>query len=386
MSEFDLVVPRYGADSLMDVLPSALSVLGVPGQEDVLGLGLDGVRRIAVLLVDGLGWHQIPTAAPFAPTLADLAARSPRMITTGFPSTTPTSLVSFGTGTNPGTHGVLGFRVAIPGTDSVLTHTHWRSDPDPAVWQPVPTLFERARAAGLAVSVANRPEFAHSGLTMAANRGAEYRSAEDVDDLADAVLAGLGPAGAPPALSYGYFPDLDRYGHVFGVDSEQWRAAARAVDRLLDRVLGRLPGDAALLVTADHGQLDVPPGDRFDYDADARLRAGVRVVAGEPRVRYLHTLPGATQDVLDTWTEILGDAAWVARREEVVAQGWFGPVPERNLERIGDVVAVCHGTHAVIAPTSEHAIKAMLVAYHGSYSAVEMEIPLLVGRSVVPTG
>ncbi|GIF68091.1 alkaline phosphatase family protein [Asanoa ishikariensis] len=380
MSEFDQVVPRYGADSLMDVLPSALAHLGVPGVSDILGLELAGVRRIAVLLVDGLGWHQIPTAAPFAPTLADLAARAPRMITTGFPSTTPTSLVSLGTGVSPGTHGVLGFRVAIPGTDTVLTHTHWRSDPDPADWQPVPTLFERAEATGLAVSVANRPEFAHSGLTVAANRGAAYRSASDVDELAEAMLKGLGDAGSPPALSYGYYPDLDRYGHVFGVDSEPWREAAAQVDRLLDRVLHGLPTDAALLVTADHGQLDVPAHHRFDFDADPRLQAGVRVVAGEPRVRYLHTLPGATDDVLATWTEVLGDAAWVARREDVIAQGWFGPVPDRNVERIGDVVAICHGTHAVVAPHSEHAIKAMLIAYHGAYSAVEMEIPLLVAR------
>ncbi|GAA1855693.1 alkaline phosphatase family protein [Asanoa iriomotensis] len=381
MSEFDQVVPRYGADSLMDVLPSALAQLGVPGCTDILGLELDGVHRIAVLLIDGLGWHQIPTAAPFAPTLTDLAARAPRMITTGFPSTTPTSLVSLGTGASPGTHGVLGFRVAIPGTDTVLTHTHWRADPDPAVWQPVPTLFEKAAAAGLSVSVANRPEFTHSGLTLAANRGAAYRPATDVDELAAQVVAGLGHAGDPPALSYGYFPDLDRYGHVFGVDSEPWRTAAAEVDRLLDRVLDGLPADAALLVTADHGQLDVPPDHRFDFDADPRLNAGVRVVAGEPRVRYLHTLPGATDDVLATWTEILGDAAWVAHRDEVIAQGWFGPVPDRNLARIGDVVAICHGTHAVVAPESEHAIKSMLIAYHGSYSAVEMEIPLLVSRA-----
>ena len=380
MSEFDQVVPRYGADSLMDVLPSALARLGVPGFRDILGLELDGVRRIAVLLIDGLGWHQIPTAAPFAPTLADLAARAPRMITTGFPSTTPTSLVSLGTGVSPGTHGVLGFRVAIPGTDTVLTHTHWRADPDPATWQPVPTLFERAAAAGLTVGVANRPEFTHSGLTQAANRGAAYHPASDVDELAAAVLAGLGPAGGPPALSYGYYPDLDRYGHVFGVDSDPWREAAAAVDRLLDQVLHGLPPDAALLVTADHGQLDVPPHHRFDFDADPRLQAGVRVVAGEPRVRYLHTLPGATEDVLAAWTEILGDAAWVAHREDVIAQGWFGPVPDRNIERIGEVVAICHGTHAVVAPTSEHAIKAMLIAYHGAYSAVEMEIPLLIAR------
>jgi type I phosphodiesterase/nucleotide pyrophosphatase len=381
----DQVRPRYGSGSLADLLPSALAALGVAGCADTLGLAadLDGVRRIAVLLVDGLGWHNVPTARPYAPTLADLAGRpQTRRLTAGFPSTTPSSLVSLGTGVAPGEHGVLGFRVNLPGTDRVLTHTHWRADPDPLVWQPVPTLFERARAAGVAVSAAGRPEFAGSGLTVAANRGASYLPASDVDELADAVLGALTKADAP-VLSYGYFPDLDRNGHVFGVDSAPWRASAADVDRLLARLLDGLPADAALLVTADHGQLDVPAEHRLDFDADPRLRTGVRVVAGEPRVRYLHTEPGAAADVLATWAQVLGPDAWVATREEVVASGWFGPVPPRNLGRIGDVVAICHATNAVVAPYSENAIKAMLVAYHGSYTAVEMEIPLLVARGAV---
>jgi hypothetical protein len=376
MTDLDQVRPRYGTGSLADLMPSVLAVLGVPGQTDVLGLRqeFDGVRRIAVVLVDGLGWHNIPAAAPFAPTLADLASNGARQLTAGFPSTTPTSLVSLGTGATPGTHGVLGFRVNVPGTDRVLTHTHWRDEPDPREWQPVPTLFEAARAAGLSVSVSGRPEFAHSGLTVAANRGGEYRPAADVDELAAQVIRGLADA---PALSYGYFPDLDRNGHIFGVDSPQWRAAARDVDRMLALLVDGLPADAALFVTADHGQLNVPAAHRFDFDADPRLQAGVRVVAGEPRVRYLHTLPGATDDVAAAWTEVLGEAAWVVTRAEAISAGWFGPVPERHLERVGDVVAICHDDYAVVAPHSENAIKAMLLAYHGSYTAVEMEIPLL---------
>lgn len=378
MTDLDQVRPRYGTSSLADLMPSVLALLGVPGQPDVLGLhqSHDGVRRVAVVLVDGLGWHNIPAAAPFAPTLADLAANGARRLTAGFPSTTPTSLVSLGTGATPGTHGVLGFRVNIPGTDRVLTHTHWRDEPDPREWQPVPTLFEAAKAAGLAVSVSGRPEFAHSGLTQAANRGGDYRPAQDVDDLAAQILHGL-DQGQGRALSYGYFPDLDRNGHIFGVDSPQWRASARDVDRLLSLLTDGLPADAALFVTADHGQLNVPAARRFDFDADPRLSAGVRVVAGEPRVRYLHTLPGATEDVAAAWTDVLGEAAWVATRAEAISAGWFGPVPERHLQRVGDVVAICHEDYAVVAPHSENAIKAMLLAYHGSYTAVEMEIPLL---------
>ncbi|MGH3731197.1 MAG: alkaline phosphatase family protein, partial [Micromonosporaceae bacterium] len=93
------VTPRYGVASLADVLPSALATLGVPGATDPLGLvaELDGVRRIALLLVDGLGQHLIPLADTVAPTLTDLATGrigTARELTAGFPSTTPTSLVS----------------------------------------------------------------------------------------------------------------------------------------------------------------------------------------------------------------------------------------------------------------------------------------------------
>ncbi|TDC71425.1 alkaline phosphatase family protein [Micromonospora sp. KC606] len=376
-----VVPPRYGGDSLADVVPSALAVLGVPGSVDLLGLAprLAGVRRIAVLLVDGLGWYQIPTAAPYAPILAGLAATAGRPLTAGFPSTTPTSLVSLGAGVAPGAHGVLGFTVRVPGTDRVLNHIEWADDPEPLRWQPVRTQWERARAAGVAVTVVSRPEFAGSGLTLAANRGGDYRGAAGADALATAMLAALA-AGPGPTLVSGYHPDLDRHGHLSGVDSVPWRVAAAEVDGLLARLVDGLPADAALLVTADHGQLDVPAAHRVDLDTDPQLREGVRVVAGEPRVRYLHVAPGAVSDVVAAWSAVLGPAARVQTREEAVAAGRFGPVPPEHLGRVGDVVVTCTGTYAVLASRSEPPAVSRLVAYHGADTAAEMTIPLLVVR------
>ena len=193
------------------------------------------------------------------------------------------------------------------------------------------------------------------------------------------MLAALA-AGPGPTLVSGYHPDLDRHGHLTGVDSAPWRIAAAEVDRLLARLVDGLPRDAALLVTADHGQLDVPAGDRFDLDTDPRLRAGLEVVAGEPRVRYLHVTPGALDDVVAAWSTVLGAAARVRTRDEVVAAGWFGPVAEEHLSRIGDVVVICNATYAVTASRSEPPMASRLVAYHGADTAAEMTIPLLVVR------
>jgi hypothetical protein len=227
------------------------------------------------------------------------------------------------------------------------------------------------------VSVSSRAEYAGSGLTTAAYRGARYRPAGDIAELAAQMLAGL---AGPPSLSYGYHPTLDHAGHVFGLDSPQWRAAANEVDALLGRLVDGLPADAALLVTADHGQLDIPADHRFDLDADPRLAAGLRLVAGEPRVRYLYTRPGAAPDVIEAWRAVLGEAAWVASREEVVETGWYGPVPPEHLARLGDVIAVCRDRYAILATAREKDSIAKLIAMHGANTPAEMAIPLVVVR------
>jgi hypothetical protein len=379
------VRPDYGGASLTEVLPGVLAALAVPGAVDPLGLAtrLEGVRRVAVLLVDGLGYELLPRAAPVAPVLVDAAAGrlgDLRAITATFPSTTPVGLASLSTGAPPGAHGLVGFTVRIPGSDRVLNHIEWDDDPDPRGWQPVTTLFLQAAAAGVDVSVASRTEFAGSGLTCAAYRGARYLPADDADTLAATMLTELRQA-VGPCLVYGYHPDLDRAGHLFGVDSDQWCTAAVVVDRLLGRLVAGLPADSALVVTADHGQLDVPASHRFDIDSDPRLAAGVEVVAGEPRVRFLHTTPGASGDVIAAWREVVGDAAWVVSRREVVAAGWFGPVAAAHLPRIGDVVVVCQDRYAVMATGHEPDRVSNLVAFHGSWTSAEMRVPLLVVRS-----
>jgi len=332
-----------------------------------------------VLLVDGLGWLQLPAVRGFAPTLAEFAgAPAARGLTSAFPSTTPVSLVTAGTGVPPGAHGIVGFSLRVPGTDTVLNHLRWHDDPDPAVWQPVPTAFARAEAAGVAASVVTRPEFEGSGLTVAAYRGARFRGADGIDALVAEMLGALG--AGERALVYGYHPDVDRAGHQFGVDSPQWRAAVMAVDDLVRRLAERLPADAALLVTADHGQVDVPPERRLDLDSDPRLRAGVTHVAGEARLRYLHTAPGARDDVLAAWRTVLGPAAEVLTRDEAIAAGWYGTVAPAVAERLGDVVAACRDDYVVLATATEPEIVSRMVAFHGSYTPVEMSVPLLVIR------
>ncbi|MGY1724162.1 alkaline phosphatase family protein [Blastococcus sp. SYSU DS0533] len=379
----DLHRPAYGVATLADVLPGVAAALGTPVPRgdlpgDPLGLAdaLQGARRVAVLLVDGLGADLLRAHAGTAPTLAALASPA-GVLQAPCPSTTPVSLTTIGTGLPPGSHGILGFVTDVPGEGRTLNHTQWADDPDPADWQAQPTVFERVAAGGAAVTAVGPWAYAGSGLTVAAYRGAGYTGAVGPGDLVALMRSAL-DAG-PRALVYGYMAELDLTGHVRGVDSPSWRAQLALVDRVVEQLVEGLPDDAALLVTADHGMLDVPAATRLDLDDEPDLADGVRLLAGEPRARYVHTEPGAEADVLARWRGVLGDRAWVVGREEAVASGIFGPVEESLAARIGDVVALARGSWALVSPRLEPG-PSRLAAYHGSLTATELAIPLLVAR------
>jgi predicted AlkP superfamily pyrophosphatase or phosphodiesterase len=295
-------------------------------------------------------------------------------LTAGFPATTVTSLGTLGTGRPPGQHGLLGYQVAIPGSDKLLNALRWDAGVDPLSWQPGSTIFERAEAAGVASFRAAPGAFRKSGLSTAAMRGARFLPADTLGALVSRCAAAL--AGATPALATVYYGDLDATGHVLGCGSDAWQYQLAHVDKLAEQLAAALPHGTALYITADHGMTDVPAADRIDVDAEPALRDGVALLGGEPRARHLYCRPGAAGDVLITWAGLLGDRAWVAGREQAIADGWFGPVDRRFAARIGDVIVAPSGSSAVVATKAEPRESA-LIGMHGSLTQADQLVPLL---------
>jgi len=366
-----LVLPGYGRSTLADLSTSLLASLGVPGEANPLDLA--PADRACLLVIDGMGWELLrehPAAAPF---LAELA-RSGQPLSAGFPATTVTSLSSLGTGRPPGQHGMLGYQVAVPGTGRLLNALHWDKRVDPLEWQPGSTIFERAAAAGIAPFRVAQGSYRESGLSTAVMRGALYRPADTLGALASQAAAAL--REEPRALAMVYHAGLDSTGHALGCASDAWRFQLGHVDRLVEQLAGALPPGTALYVTADHGMVDVGAGDRVDADRRPELRDGVALLGGEPRARHVYARPGAADDVLASWRELLAGAAWVVSREEAIDQGWFGPVGPGRADRIGDVVAACTGAWAVVA-TGAEARESALVGMHGSLASADQLVPLL---------
>jgi hypothetical protein len=254
-----------------------------------------------------------------------------------------------------------------------------REDLPPEWVQPLQTALERASATGTEVRVVSDQLFNGSGLTRAALRGGEYRGVHALGDLAAELITALRSPG--PGFAYGYHADLDALGHVYGPGSLAWRLQLSTIDRVVSLVAEALPSDGLLVVTADHGMVTVPAENRIDADSEPTLRRGVRLLGGDARSRHVYAKPGAADDVLAAWRERLGELAWVRSREEAVEAGWFGPVRGTEaLRRIGDVVVAMRGDAAVVRTRAEKFL-ATLVGQHGSLTATEQEIPLLLHRA-----
>lgn len=379
VSDDELVLPRYGDRSLSDVLPALLTALGEQGEQRDLGLG--PVRAAAVLLIDGLGSRLVQQHAAVAPFLAGLPDAGP--LTAGFPSTTPISLASLGTGLPPGAHGLVG--LSFRAGDSLLDTLRWtplgatddlREALPPESVQPETTAFERAEAAGIDVTVVSKGEFRGSGLTRAALRGGRFRGVYALGDLAAEVISAM--SGPGRRLVYGYHGDLDALGHVRGPGSLPWQLQLAQIDTLASLIAESLPSDAVLVITGDHGMVEVDT--IFDADTHDDLQRGVVLLGGDARARHVYTRPGAAADVLAAWQEVLGTNAWVVTGEDAVARGWFGPVAPPMRDRIGDVVMAARGTTAVVRTVAEPIIS-RLPGQHGSLTADEQYVPLLVARS-----
>lgn len=366
--------PAYASGTLASVLPAVSRSIGSRRYAAVPDLGLPPARRAVVLLVDGMGSEQLLRRGGHAPFLRGQLA-SAVGLDCGFPSTTATSMGSFGTGTPPGAHGLVGYEVLVPGEERIFNELSWERGPDPRTWQPQRTVFEELTDEGVTATLVGPAFFKGSGLTTAALRGSKFRSGYTLAHRVDAAVAAV--RESPRSLVYVYWGDLDKVGHVNGVASWQWGDELESVDRAVAELVARVPADTAVHVTADHGMVDVPLSRRVDLAHERELLAGVRLVGGEPRATQLYCATGAVAEVVERWRARLGDSAWVATRAELVDSGWFGPVRREVLARIGDVVVPMLGDGAVVDSERMRAEALRLIGLHGSMTTAERAVPLV---------
>jgi hypothetical protein len=360
------LVPDYAGPNVRGIVPALLG----PGPwastlPDWFPEPVRSARQVAVLVLDGLGWDQFQAHRELMPALASMTGRS---ITTVAPTTTATALCSIVTGLTPGEHGLIGYRIVVGG--EILNVLRWTADQQdrrrshpPADVQPFPAFL------GHPVPVVSPAELQATGFTEAHLRGSKpvgWRAASSI-----AVEVGR-QLRAGEQVVYAYYGGVDKIAHERGF-GEFYEAELGWADRLVGELVEQLPPGAALMVTADHGQVQV--GQSIVHPS-ADLLSHVAMQSGEGRFRWLHAKRGALGDLVAAASDEVGHLAWVVTRDQMLDERWFGPVvPPTVANRLGDVALVAFEPISFYDPADSGPFE--LECRHGSLTPAEVDVPLL---------
>ena len=373
MSRNVAVVPDYGAANLAAVVPA---LMAPPAERPAwVPEPARDAEQVVLLVLDGLGWGQAQERIGLVPQLASMAGGP---ITSVVPSTTACALTSLVVGAPPAVHGIVGYRLVVAGPTGpeVMNVLKWRTPSGDARPFVDPLTFQRCRPFdGRPVPVVSKAAFAGTAFTDAHQHGARQIGWYESSALAVDVQA-VAAAGEP--FIYAYYDGIDRTAHIYGFDAH-YDAELRAADRIVGDLLAALPPEVALVVTADHGQVEVG---RNVVELDHEIMQEVALVSGEPRFRWLHAAgegDDAVEKLADLCRRRFGHQAWVATCDEVIAQGWLGGTPAPEVRaRLGDVALAPYEPVAYLEPGDGGETR--LMCRHGSLTGDEMFVPLVASR------
>ncbi|MFM7047139.1 MAG: alkaline phosphatase family protein [Actinomycetota bacterium] len=361
--------PDYAGACVTNIVPS---ILGPRGTSELPGFFPDlvrGARQVVLLVIDGLGWHQlrdrVSADASVAPTLASMQGGP---IMTIAPTTTVTALTSISTGATPGEHGLVGYRIDFAG--HVVQMLRWADSKGDVRRRLAPRDVQPCQPfLGRSVPVLSKAEFDGTAFTESHLRDQRPLSWRAVSSMTVDVRLLL---AAGEKFIYCYYDCVDKIAHERGF-GEYYDAELRTADRLVADLASVLPSDAVLLVTADHGQVMVGANTSQLHPEVTSL---LTHQSGEGRFRWLHAKTDRVDEVKAAALAHHGHNAWIMTKDEMIDEGYFGPrVNDVVRRRLGDVAVMARDDVSFDDPADKTYFE--LQCRHGSLTSAEIDVPLL---------
>ena len=378
--------PDFDGGSIVNLMSSLSLGLGGPASAiypPLRALAPERVaaaRQVVVLLIDGLGYRYLQRHG------RRLGGRITASLTSVFPSATAPAVTSILTGVGPQQHAVTGWFMHLRELGCVTAMLPFR-----ARWE-----TRSLRDAGLRVdhfvasppllsgltakSAALNPRLISESAFNIAVGGASKRLAYDELGHCFRAIAKLVRESPDYRYIYAYWPGFDSLSHTHGSESPVAIRHLHEIERGVERLVEQLAGsDTLLLLTADHGFIDVEEGSVIQLEDHPALHQCLALpLTGEPRAAFCHLRPGHEGRFERYVAESLADHFVAHRAADLVAAGIFGlgdPEP-RLLQRLGDYVLLPKG-RSVLKDTLPTEKPFDQIGVHGGDSEQEMVVPLL---------
>jgi len=318
---------------------------------------------IILVLFDGLGDLQLQHPG------AEVFRRARRgVLDAPFPTTTTVSMSTIATGTSPSTHGVIAHLSWFPELGRVVNTLKWVDLSGAAVdypterLLPTPNLWERLTSNGIRAVTVQPAGFETTPLTAALYRGAEFVGAETPEDF---VARTVEAAATERTLVFTYVPPVDFAAHVFGLNSPEYSDAMATAAGIWSGIAERLPANAVMIGTADHGVPAIAESSKILVRSKAYFPLDFW---GDPRAVMVR----GSRRLIGRLAAETG--ALVIEPDQFVP--WLGPGPRhKELDRrLPDAVLLAPPGKVILPPGFDK----RLVGYHGGLSREEVVVPLLV--------
>jgi hypothetical protein len=235
---------------------------------------LDAFDHVVVFLLDAFGWTfvQRHQQHPLLRRIAADGSLSP--IASQFPSTTTAHVTTMHTGLPVEDHGLYEWRIYEPAIDTITIPLLVPPDAPYArsLLPDGPSFYQRLAVRHGATSTVFSPaRFSPSGFDAIALRGANLIPYSSLSDIPLTL-------GDAPSYTYIYYDLIDSTGHIHGPSSPEFDdACLRALDAIYTTFFSPTSPSfpsTLLLLTADHGQIDVSPDNVTYLDLPGTTPAG----------------------------------------------------------------------------------------------------------------
>ncbi len=388
----ELERPRYDGESIVNIPNSILRIFGIPVRFKSLKKEIYSqiqTEKILLILIDGLRLDIVREVLSEHEDLKKLY-KNMYIITSTFPSTTPTALVSISMGQPPGIHGILGTVIYVREVGLIINtlnlSPHFRSEERDSLFRMgidltkiLPTeytIFEELSENGVR-SLTLIPKGLRSGISRIIYRGSEI---QEYAYLTEAIIEGLRFLEMNDrALVYIYNPAPDEIAHKRGVDSEHYRETVVEMFRLIMKCIEkRVRVPITLILTTDHGLINTDERDYIEMNKFEKLISRLAAPPyGESRASFL-----ITREELENCEDlnyILDNGFILIRKNDKMMIDLLGCDDITKAKNVGDYLLVSTSSKCLrYSYNLQEREREVLHAMHGSITPEELNIPLII--------
>ncbi len=355
--------------SVVNISASLASYLGAPNDKPVLpelSEALEkGYKNVILLVLDGMGMHPLEQNAAaggfFRRNIAGV-------LTSVFPSTTTNATTSLQTNTYPMEHGWFGWSLYF---EELGRAVNIFEDVDSHTGEPIERDFCRRRLPTVPFYRKTAGEYEVNVVVPSFWREEENRyvwtNFEELFSHLDCICGKKGKQ-----FVYAYCTQPDSVMHRFGVSSNEAKEVISALEKGAE-AFARRKKDTLLIVTADHGQVDIDGS--YDIYLDEELLSLLKYAPYlEARAVAFKVKEGRGEAFCALFLEKYGKDFALFHTEKLIRENYFGGgLVTDHAKLLGDYIAV-GTTHKMMKLTPlGHPFK----GHHTSLTE-EMFVPLIV--------